>query len=382
MREYVTWGVACCASLLVGTGLVTGAERGSRIKLTRVYERKLPSEFGFARAAFAADGVHLYLVHPDEPKLSLIDWKRGKEETVADFSHLPWVTLRTDHNPLSRLWVFPEGGYLLLGYSDALYVADASSLELIATLVDGQHQNAMGVAITAAADKLAVSVYDNESKKSEVWFFQVPYWHRPRRLPIDTHTGMAFSPDGRILAVQFSTVRGVDFDPRNQKSGIDLYDAQTGRFLRRMIAFTPIREGSPHTPFYFTKDGQNLVTTGVDYSRYPISVWDVGSGKLVRTIEDERPIRPLLAISPDGRWVAADVREHKPRWFRNQDYKIWDLGTGRVLYESPKYWALGAEGQIRSNHGCELDFSPDGNHLLEVCHGKNEKLMVYQLKLE
>lgn len=400
-RSIFYYLLLCWLAVSPGATGSLSAEAGVKLKLRPVYKLKLdaalqsaevivPLPGGVARwlqsaqAVFARRGTFFYLLHPNEPKVSVIDWKQGQEVTVVDFAGVPCQYAQSHYVPLTGLQPFPNGEYVILDYCNAFYVLDGATLRVIANLVDGQRQNGLGLAISPASDRVAVSIWDIEPKKSEVWLFEVPQWEQPRRLAIETHTGMAFSPDGKILAAEFDTGK-VDKpdDPAGRRKGIDLYDLESGRLLRRLIAVRPEYAGAPEPPFYFVDGGRHLMVTGMYINRkYGISFWDIETGKLVRTIQDDRSIRPLLAMSPDGQWVAADVRIYKPRGFRNQDYKIWHLATGLVVYESREYLLFSKTGRMRSKYGSTVEFSPDGKYLLEVRPGNPGNITVYEIVVE
>jgi WD40 repeat protein len=101
--------------------------------------------------------------------------------------------------------------------------------------------------------------------------------------------GLAFSPDGRLLAA--GSFAGEVF----------IWDAATGRRLHdRGLA-------GPCWRLAFSPDGSRLA--GVD--REEVKVWDVAAGKEVLTLRGAPPrpgdngINVALAWSPDGRWLAA-----------------------------------------------------------------------------
>src|SRR5262249_49699115 len=60
-----------------------------------------------------------------------------------------------------------------------------------------------------------------------------------------------------------------------------------------------------------------------------------------------------LAVSPDGRWVAA-----APYWFPAQPITVWDVGTGK------------RERELDSIYNGKVVFSPDGRWLVAALPGE------------
>ena len=108
-----------------------------------------------------------------------------------------------------------------------------------------------------------------------------PQWHLPEgakaRLGKGRINQIAYSPDETILAAATSI-------------GVWLYDVQTGKELQ-LLATEPVAVQS----IAFSPDGTKLVSTGMDA---PLSLWDVESGKLLRTfpIESSWSIQRMLHI--------------------------------------------------------------------------------------
>jgi WD40 repeat protein len=75
----------------------------------------------------------------------------------------------------------------------------------------------------------------------------------------------------------------------------------------------------------------------------PLFVWEVKTGKVVRTFDEGSRGTTALAVSPDGKCVVARRRE-------KETLELWDARTGKLLHDlGIKGWPLG--------------FSPDGKVL-------------------
>jgi RNA polymerase sigma factor (sigma-70 family) len=152
---------------------------------------------------------------------------------------------------------------------------------------------------------------------------------------------IAFSPDGKTLAAAAARHR------------ILLWETATGRLLREL-------DGREETLFAgalaFAPDGRTLVSAGLAET---IRFWDLATGEEERRLLPQQP-RPkeksgppfhygfvhALAFSPDGRTLAS-AAQHAP-------VRIWDVTTGREVRSLPgdRFGAL------------SLAFSPDGRTLL------------------
>jgi WD40 repeat protein len=134
-------------------------------------------------------------------------------------------------------------------------------------------------------------------------------------------TGLAFSPDGNVLACGFAdwTIR--------------LYDATSERLApvrvrpMRMATRFVSYEGQGHTGveqralvgLAFSPNGRRLVSAA---RRCPVQIWDVQSGEEALVLPDPSPEFSSAAFSPDGRSLAASYAESAIVWEaapRNED---------------------------------------------------------------
>ncbi|MGW7647106.1 nSTAND1 domain-containing NTPase [Streptomyces bobili] len=139
---------------------------------------------------------------------------------------------------------------------------------------------------------------------------------------------MAFSPDGRTLAVATASDSG----------GLALWDPVTGRKLRTFA----VPDGSVRG-MAFSPDGRTVAAA----SAAAVRVWDLATGR-TRHRFTSHPDPLAVTLGPDGRTVAAAGRDGLVR--------EWNLATGRV----------------RTTHDSRLEgvavgFSPDGRTYAVVC---------------
>jgi WD40 repeat protein len=115
--------------------------------------------------------------------------------------------------------------------------------------------------------------------------------------------GLAYSPDGRLLAGLAAS------------GGVHLWDLASGQEVRGWQTGTSNGEGIAFSP-----DGTLLVTSGADGA----VVWKTASGKPVVRLRGHASDVPEVAFSPDGTMVATAGEDGTAR--------VWDVSTGNQLH--------------------------------------------------
>jgi len=135
-----------------------------------------------------------------------------------------------------------------------------------------------------------------------------------------TVTQVAYSPDGRLLAVASSL-------------GVYLYDAETLEEVRF------IECGARVYSVAFSPDGATLASGSGDNT---VRLWGVADGRLLRTLEGHTYGVESVAFSPDGATLASGSDDTTVR--------LWGVADGRLLRTLE-----GHTGGVES-----VAFSPDG----------------------
>lgn len=121
---------------------------------------------------------------------------------------------------------------------------------------------------------------------------------------------LAFSPDGQTLV---SSAWDDQVNERS-RSTVKLWNPRTGE-LRNTYTIT-----AAATAFAISPDSQTLVTADADG---PITLWNLHSGKLLSTINDDHTQTVYrIALSPDGQLLAAGTPF---------SLKIWDVRNNKLL---------------------------------------------------
>lgn len=157
---------------------------------------------------------------------------------------------------------------------------------------------------------------------------------------------LPLSPDGKLLAVIQDSEKPTQASGAvMRKARISIWDMATGKQTQQLTcsikdnanAYAPT-----FTALTFTADGKQLLTSGPDYL---LRVWDPYTGKELRKIAFDSRSAHHLALSKDGKTVAASLPATTIR--------LLDLPSGRA-YEPPEGQAMGS-----ANPFCSV-LTPDG----------------------
>jgi len=161
-------------------------------------------------------------------------------------------------------------------------------------------------------------------------------------------TALAFSRDGRRLAVASGTsgvtgeVRLYALKPEGPRGAMPEHVLAAHHDIIQDAVFSP--------------DGKLLATCGYDRL---LVLWDVASGKVVRTLKEHSDSVFGIAFSPDGKWLASGSADRA--------VKLWDVATGKLLY------TLGEATDVVY----AVAWSADGKHL--AAGGIDRSIRVYEV---
>ena len=167
--------------------------------------------------------------------------------------------------------------------------------------------------------------------------FAIPHNNSPQNA-----TSVPLSPDGKLLAViefKYEEPKKAGVAPTREAS-VSVWDTATGKQLQRLTAETSKNDWA-FLAVMFTPDSKRLFTSGPGHF---VRIWDPRTGKELRKIPSDPRTGHVLALSNDGKTLAAGS---------GMAIHLLHLPSGRA-YKPP-------EGQaVASLNSYQSVLSPDG----------------------
>jgi len=337
------------------------------------------------------NGVNSVAFSPDGKTLASGSFETIKLWQVATGRALRTITGHT--NGVNSVAFSPDGKTLASGSSDMTIklwqVATGRQLRILT----GHSDHVNSVVFSPDGKMLASGSYDHTIK----------FWdlttgrelHAPTR-PSDWLLSVAFSSDGKTLAGgsfnhtinlweadtgresqtivgHSESVDSVVFSPdgKTLASGggdfkVKLWEIATRRELRTLTVDYPDYVNMlTSNSVVFSPDGKTLVSGGAGYGQHRVKLWEVATGRELRTVSEGSGEIKSLAFSPDGKLLASGGGSHflnsgKP----DKTVRLWEVTTGRELRTLSV-----ADDDVNS-----VGFSPDGKVLAAGSDDKTIKL--------
>ena len=196
------------------------------------------------------------------------------------------------HKGVDSLAFSPDGRRLAVGYDDqGVRIWDTVNGELKQSIATGQHSFISGVAFSPDGHWLASGSGDGSVMVLDLAGTEGGDATTGIGKPIyqfdigdDIH-GVAFSPDGKLLAVG------------SYDQTVTLWNMATGQKVRTMNG-----NASYVHAVAFSPNGRWLISATHDNA---VQVWEVSTGRLVRTLAAHKGIVFSVTFSPNGRYFAS-----------------------------------------------------------------------------
>jgi WD40 repeat protein len=249
---------------------------------------------------------------------------------------------------IASLVSLPEGVRAVLSGPSGLRLWDAATGQTVRKLPVSRGYR---LAFSADGSRLAT-----DDRAVELWDVVAGTLLRTFDAGAHPVTSVALSPDGARIAAGSSEGRVRVWDA-DTGALVHTFDVSWAWQLKRLIIST---WRNPITALAFSPDGTHLADGrhGFDDDLKRMRLWDLRSGRLVRTFDFQPGGFRSLAVAPDGtrilsvgedRYGAVDMRLH-----------LWDSATGRVLHSFDGHSGGGTAATLTRDGRRVLSVSRDG----------------------
>lgn len=306
-------------AILVVVSLIVGDGAGMTVKkleLAEVYKHVRQGEWDYV---FVPETEKLLIWTPIHPTITLLSWRERKTETFK----LRWKDGRelnlNRKRRITQIDFIPHSKFVFLTLDDELLRADVEGW----TVVESYGHAYVDVAKRGSF--VVVSKPESRGTGASAVIVDTRDWKEVRRIHIPDR-GLFLTPDDQSIAVgQFV------WTEEAKRCTLSFFDIKSGA-MTRSVDFLATANDCPGYNSFFHPTRPNVIVSGQRMKR--VVFWDTISGQVLFAIEEATRLQQP-AVSADGRWMYGSVRERDPRVLR--DFKIWELETGAVVYESPEY---------------------------------------------
>lgn len=231
-----------------------------------------------------------------------------------------------------------------------IYVFEGQTLEFRDVVAEGRWISGLDISpddeLLAFSEKDLITIWDIEGGKvlTEI------------KIPESSGGHLVFSHDGQKLASDGHT-------------SLYTWEVSSGKSLHHFDVYQGI--SSQVTSIAFSKDDQFLLS---GHPESGIRVWDLGTGKLAKTLQGQQESAEHLTFSEDGELFAAGYRNNTIRVWTTKDWQISNVLVG----EGERVDSLAFTGNGRQ---LIAGYSNNYNSIWDLASGKEDRFTQFEGKI-